>query len=112
MDDVYGSCPVEVMKRLGLPYRKVGQIFYMDFSRSNDSLYLLQLDWFIEECWKMKIAADFTQEEVADLVACLDSEVVSCERRAKQSVVPAVAKAFRDRGEALKMLRSKVVHKP
>lgn len=96
-----------------LPYRRVGNVFRVDFARGHDSLYLLQLDNFLEEVYVMKLSGDFTQEEVADLVACIDAEITSCERRASaKGVFAAVAKAFRDRGEALKLLRSKVVHKP
>lgn len=78
-----------------------------------DMFELLGLDNQIEEFWKMAGMQDkLTQEEMSDLVACVDGAIQAAERSgARKDVLPGVAKAYLQRAEVLKLLRSKVVMK-
>lgn len=76
-------------------------------------LKLLELDNDIEEWWTMAAVYEkLTQDEMADLVACVDNAISNAEKSGnRKDVLPGVAKAYLARAETLKLLRSKVVLK-
>lgn len=86
----------------------------LSFFMRYDMLKLLEMDNNIEEFWKMATQTEkLNNDEMADLIACVDMAITNAERSgARKDVLPGVAKAYMQRAETLKMLRSKVMLKP